>query len=185
MISRHWNGTMGEAPAMTAINFDGKDVKGIEIPKGELAFEIVAYYDARAITPAFAIQLSEWTGAVNNDEFLGFPVGSLRYEGSEGEGDIPTLAGQRMKPIALTHHYMFSPNDDDVQIEGIDTGALEDGSATAVIAKEGWQYLSVRDLKSKDETANTLVSKPKHVYVHAPHFYLAFIEFFGFGGPLG
>lgn len=182
LVARYWNSSFGEAPASDAINFDGKEVKGVEIPAGELSFEITAYYDAKLVTPQFAALLASAVGFYNSDKWLGFPAGEIRFEGSDGECDIPTAAGQRVQPIALKHKYTHSFNETGIKIAGINTGASASGGPLGGINKLGWQYLSVREMQIKDDATGQQVAKAKHVYVHDPHYTMAFAPFFGFGG---
>ena len=182
MISRHWNNTGPEAPATNAINFDGKEVKGIPVPVGSGRFSITAFYDAREITPGFFKEHADVVGYTNTDVFLGaFQGGEVRYLGCDGEGDIPLVSGQRVAPIAITHDFEFSANDDDVQIDGINMGKDASGNVIATIAKKGWEYLHTRQIVKKDETTQQLNPLPRHVYVSDPHYHMSFSDFFGFG----
>lgn len=176
LISRHWKSGAGDAPDLKgAINFHGERPEGVEVVIPNLRFTITAWYEARDITTNFMKELARKTGSVNNDTWLGFAAGEILYHGGQGQGDVPTVAGQRVRPIALNHQYEASENQASVSVTGIDAG-----SPGATIAKKGWEYMWIRTIKKI--VNNVIGCENKHVYVNDPYEKkLAFRDFFGFG----
>lgn len=183
MLSRHWNSQALEAPPTPLINHDGKTTRGVDLPAPSLKFSITAYYDPRDVGPAFFVRMASAVGTMNSDAFLGFEPGEIAYWGCDGQGDIPLFSGQRVQPIAITHDFEYSPNEDNVQIDGIDQGKDASGQSVSSIVKRGWDYLWIRDMQVQAEEGAGIQPIAKHVYVDEVCDELAFIEFFGFGAP--
>jgi hypothetical protein len=201
LVSRHWGSSFGEAPILEgAMNFDGHKVQGLEVPVPNGKFTITQYYDPRYVTPALFKTFKKNTPRVNSDPWLGHDPGEVLYYGSKGSGDIPTVAGQRVQPIAIVHHFDSSENDDNVSVEDSPDGgnvitegkygpAAFDALGTSLngqpaeeVAKDGWDYLWVWYKKREDEDTFKVVPRPAHVYVHRPFKRIKFADFFGFGG---
>jgi hypothetical protein len=196
LVARYGSDSFGDAPDLQgAVNYDGdKKVEGVELPVANGKFWIVQYFEARAVTPALMRTLQRSTPRVNSDVWLGFDPGEVIYEGSEAEGDIPTIAGQKVQPIGVKHHFDSSENLKGItDIEGIDQqgkygpGAFDssgnslNGQPAPSLDKKGWEYLWVWFKKMKDEDFSKVVPRPAFVYVHAPFRRMKFGDFFGFG----
>lgn len=194
MRSRHWASSSSEAPNLKgALNWDGKSVKGVDVVVPNLKFQIKAYYEPQAVTTTFMRELARKTARTNSDKWLGFEPGELLYFGGEAQGDIPTVAGQRVAPIPVTHYFEAQENLADVPelsgIAGVNQGKAvefdEEGVpsgevAQTAIIKKGWWYLWVKFRKQLGDD-NQVVGVPEHVYVHQPYEELKFLDFFGFG----
>lgn len=177
MVSRHWYTSADEAPDLKgAINYDGQEVRGVEILVPSLRFDITAYYEPTDVTPAFMREISRKTARTNTDTWLGFEPGELLYGGGDGSGDIPLTSGQRVQPISVVHHFEASENRLDIPI-----GNIALGDPQAEINKKGHEYLWVR-FKTGDDSGR-VVKVPNHAYVHKPYEELNYADFFGFGGP--
>lgn len=177
--SRHWRTDQPEKPAPDlkgAINVDSKNkVRGVEIPVPNGQFTITAYYHPSVVTTGLMRNFQRKTPRTNSDTWLGFDPGELLYLGTEGEGDMPTVAGQRVQPIALKHHFDASENRTNIE-------PLFDGHEPANPAQvnaKGWEYLWFR---YADRAAdNQPAVEPVHAYVEELHNAMNFKDFFGFG----
>lgn len=174
-ISRHWKSGTDEAPDLEgAIEYDGERVNGAEIYVPNLAFTITAYYDPMAITPAFMKTIGRASARMNTDTWLTFDPGEVLFLGGKAEGDIPTVAGQRVAPIAVQLFFEMSEN-----ITNLDP-SFTLGDPQAQIDARGWDYVWYRFKKQIDDDQPLLT--PVHAYVEEMYDPLAFGAFFGFGG---
>ncbi len=153
-----------------AINYDGKKVQGVEIVVPKLEFSITAYYAPQAVDTAFMVNIARKTGKVNSATWLGFAAGELLFLGGSGDGDIPTVAGQRVKPIPVTFKFAASENRTNITVGDI-----------TVPSKAGWDYLWVR--YEKVESAGFVYPIPVHAYVEKVYERTDYAALFGFGGP--
>ncbi len=153
---------------LSATNYDGKKVQGVEIVVPKLEFSITAYYAPQAVTTTFVANIARNTGKVNSATWLGFAAGELLFLGGSGQGDIPTVAGQRVKPIPLTFKFAASENRTNIKVGDI-----------TVPNKAGWDYLWVRYEKIED--AGFVFPIPVHAYVEKVYERFAFAQLFGFG----
>lgn len=151
-----------------AVNYDGKKVQGVEIVVPKLEFSITAHYAPQAVTTAFMANVARNTGKVNSATWLGFAAGELLFLGGSGQGDIPTVAGQRVKPIPVTFKFAASENRTNIKVGDI-----------TVPTKAGWDYLWVRYEKIED--AGFVFPIPVHAYVEKVYERFAFATLFGFG----
>jgi hypothetical protein len=167
-----WRGERSQSnPApdlLGATNYDGKKVQGVDIVVPKLEFSVTAYYAPQAVTTAFVADIARNTGKVNSDDWLGFEAGELLFLGGSGQGDIPTVAGQRVKPIAITFKFAASENREDIEVGDI-----------TVPTKDGWDYLWVR--YEKTEENGQVLPVPVHAYVEKIYERFAFAQLFGFG----
>lgn len=138
-----------------AIGWDGKQVKGADVPVPKLDFSIVASYSPAAVSVAYMKTLARATGKMNGSTWLGFEAGEILYLGSTGEGDVPLKGStSRTKPIAVTHKFSASENLTNVPV----------GSIT-IPSKLGWDYLWVRYKQTESSDQKNLIAKPAHAYV--------------------
>ncbi|MFM7845373.1 MAG: hypothetical protein ACKPEY_14230 [Planctomycetota bacterium] len=167
-----WRGERSQVnPApnlLGAINYDGKKVQGVEIVVPKLEFSITAYYAPQTVTTTFVANIARQTGKVNSSTWLGFAAGELLFLGGGGQGDIPTAAGQRVKPIPITFKFAASENRTNIQVGEI-----------TVPSKAGWDYLWVR--YEKTESNGTVYPIPVHAYVEKVYERFEFAQLFGFG----
>lgn len=184
LVSRHWNDFFGEAPNLQgAINWDGQTAHGVEVIVPALKFTITAYYDPRTITTEFMREVARKTARQNDAEWLGFDPGEVLYFGGSGQGDIPTIAGQRVSPIAIQHTFEASETRTLTAAEtDFTSGKWADGTENDEVIKRGWDYFWVWFKKRPDEDFSKVVGRPAHGYVHRPYRELDFAAFFGFGG---
>jgi hypothetical protein len=174
-ISRHWKSGTDEAPDLKgAIGYDGERVNGVEILIPVLKFTITAYYDPTDVTTELMRTLARATPRYNSDSFLGFDEGEVLYLGTSGSGDIPTVAGQRVAPIALKHSFEASENLEDIDPD------FTLGDPQVPIDAKGWEYVWYRYKKDLDSADQPLLV-PVHAYVEQLYKPLAFAAFFGFG----
>jgi hypothetical protein len=151
-----------------AIGYDGKKVQGVETVVPKLEFSITAYYLPQAVTTAFMANIARATGKVNSDDWLGFDAGEVLFMGGTGNGDIPLVNGQRVKPVSVTFKFAASENRTDVKVGDI-----------IVPEKKGWHYLWVKYEKVED--AGFVFPIPVHAYVEKIYEETGFADLFGFG----
>lgn len=150
-----------------AVNYDGKKVAGVEIIVPKLEFSVTAYYAPQTVTTAWMANIARNTGKVNSDDWLGFKGGEILFLGGSGEGDIPTVYGQRVKPVSVTFKFAASENKTDVKVGDI-----------TVPTKKGWHYLWVR--YEKIESTGFVYPVPVHAYVEKIYEETGFAALFGF-----
>lgn len=168
--ARQWAWSMSnDAPDLKgAINFDGKKVAGVDVVVSNLEFSITVIYNPAAVTVAFVQELARKTGRMNNDVWLGFDPGEVLFLGARGDGTLPTVRGQRVKPVPIQFSFAASENRDVVI-----------GSNPAPLKKRGWDYLWVR--YERVENAGLDYPVPVHAYVERVYEELGFKAFFKFG----
>lgn len=151
-----------------AIGYDGKKVQGVEIVVPKLEFSITAYYRPQAVTTAFMADVARATSKVNEHPWLGFAAGEILFLGGTGQGDIPLVNGQRVKPIGVTFKFAASENRQNFKVGEI-----------TVPSKKGWEYLWVKYEKVED--AGFVFPIPVHAYVEKIYEEISFRQLFGFG----
>jgi hypothetical protein len=151
-----------------AVNYDGKKVAGVEIVVPKLEFSITAYYQPQQVTTAFMANIARNTGKVSSDAWLGFAAGEILFLGGTGNGDIPLVNGQRVKPVSVTFKFAASENRQNIKVGEI-----------TVPEKKGWQYLWVK--YEKLEENGLVFPVPVHAYVEKIYEETAFQSLFGFG----
>lgn len=151
-----------------AIGYDGKKVQGVEIVVPKLEFSITAYYAPQAVTTTFMANIARNTGKTNNDPWLGFAAGEILFLGGSGNGDIPLVHGQRVKPISVTFKFAASENRENIKVGDI-----------LVPSKKGWEYLCVKYEKVED--AGFVFPIPVHAYVDQVYEDTSFRNLFQFG----
>ena len=169
--SKQWAYSMThDAPDLKgAINFDGKKVNGVDVVVPNLEFSLTVFFAPAAVTVAFVQELARKTGRTNSDQWLGFEPGELLFMGATGDGTIPTIRGQRVKPVPVSLKFAASENRDDLVV----------GSNPAKIKKRGWDYFWVRYERMENNGLDYPV--PVHAYVERVYPELAFRPFFKFG----
>lgn len=145
------------APDMEGvIGFDDGEIQGADIivpqPEFSISVEPIDITDPNA----FLRTISNMTGKVNANTYLGFRAGELLFSGAEHSGASD-------KPFRVTYRFQCSPNLYDIEIGGI-----------RVAVKRGWDYLDVLYERTVDTTAKTLIKKPKAIYIHRVYDYIPF-----------
>lgn len=173
-ISRHWYTGNDPAPDLkSAIGYDGSKVNGVEVYVPNGAFTITAYYEPTLVTPQLMREFGRKTPRTNSDVWLGFQPGEVIYYGTEGQGDIPTVAGQRVSPIALRHYFDASENRTNID------PLFTNGTPQASINAKGWEYLWYRHREV--ETTGVVLPEARWAYVERLYDDMHFADFFGFG----
>jgi hypothetical protein len=133
-----------------------------------LEFSITAYYQPQAVTTAFMANIARNTGKVSSDAWLGFAAGEILFLGGTGNGDIPLVSGQRVKPVSVTFKFAASENRTNIKVGDI-----------TVPEKKGWHYLWVKYEKVED--SGFVFPIPVHAYVEKIYEETGFQALFGFG----
>jgi hypothetical protein len=143
-----------------AIGVDGDSVQGVDIVIP--AFQWTENYDvpAQYVTANYARVVASLTGCVNNAVFRGFAAGEVLFIGGTGSQDWDQEKGD--SPWSLSYRFVASPNADGTTLPKLKVGDIVD------IEKKGHEYLWVRYEDSV--TDDTLLKKPKHVYVNQVYY---------------
>lgn len=147
------------APNMNnAIGVDGDSVAGVDIVVP--AFQWTETYDVpnKYVSDAYIKSLATLTGTVNNAAFRGFAAGEVLLVGVSGAQEWDSQKGNG--PWNLSYKFLQSPN---AGPSPASLPAITIGSITG-IAKKGHEYLWIR--YEDDVSDDTLIKKPKHVYVN-------------------
>jgi hypothetical protein len=135
----------------SAIGVDSNGVNGVDIVTPQLQWQETYDVPNAYVTSKYIRGVAALTGTTNNDIFRGFEIGEVLFLGCTGSHEWDDQKG--IGPWSLTYRFVASPNVTDQAIGDI-TG----------ITKKGHEYLWVR---YEDSVAtNTLIKKPKHVYVN-------------------
>jgi hypothetical protein len=140
-----------------AIAVDGDSVQGIDIVVPQLSWTETYDVPSTYVTSTYIKKVAKLTGTTNDAAFRTFATGEVLFLGATGshEWDDQKHDG----PWSLSFRFVASPNAG----SGQTIAALEIGSITG-IEKKGHEYLWVR--YEDDVTDNTLLKKPKFVYVN-------------------
>jgi hypothetical protein len=140
-----------------AIGVDGDSVNGVDIVVPALTWTETYDVPHQFITDAYIKNLSKVTGTVNNATFRTFPAGEILFLGASGSQEWDSDKGEG--PWNLSFKFSQSPNAG----PGKTLPALTIGSIAGIV-KDGHDYMWVR--YEDDVEANTLIKKPKAVYVN-------------------
>lgn len=156
---RRWgtNGENGAPFANYAIGVDGDSVNGVDIVVPQLTW--TENYDVpdKYVTAAYIKTVASLTGTVNDAAFRTFAAGEVLFMGCSGSHEWDEDKGSG--PWSLSFKFVASPNAGAGQtIPPITIGAISG------IEKRGHDYLWVR--YDAEVTDDTLLKKPKHVYVN-------------------
>jgi hypothetical protein len=158
-VERRWGvGGENNAPfANYAIGVDGDSVAGVDIVVPQLTW--TENYDVpdAYVTSAYIKQVAGLTGTVNSAAFRTFAAGEVLFMGCSGSHEWDAEKGNG--PWSLSFKFVASPNAG----AGQTIGAITIGGISG-ISKRGHDYLWVR--YDDEVTDNTLLKKPKHVYVN-------------------
>ena len=140
------------APSMdSAIGVDGDSVAGVDIVVPQLTWTETYDVPSAYVTNNYIKTVAALTGTVNKEAFRSFAAGEVLFLGASGSHEWDEDKG--FGPWSLSYKFVASPN---VTNETI-------GSITG-ITKRGHDYLWV--LYEDSVTDNTLLKKPKFVYVN-------------------
>lgn len=153
-------------PNWGIIGWNGREVKGVEIPVPALEISVTAYYPPGVINVYVMKMFASITGTINSDPFLGFEPGEVLYLGATGEGEVPRIGDENPPTTSVTHDFSCSANRT-IQLPGF-------GSIDVL----GWDYLDVvfEDHVSGDQ----VLPRPRYAYVHRVFDVIPFSAFFGF-----
>lgn len=140
-----------------AIGVDANGVNGVDIIVPSLQWQEQYDVPSRYVTSTYIRSLASVTGTTNNATFRGFAAGEVLFAGCSGSQEWDTEKGDG--PWSLSFRFVASPNAGD----GASTPQLSIGDISG-ISKKGHEYLWVRYENDVDE--QTLLKKPKHVYVN-------------------
>ncbi len=140
------------------VNAEG-EVEGVESIVPSLTVSVTQRMEGASLTPAYAITVAGLIGKYNNDEFMGFPAGTMQLTAGDGSlsFEIPNPNAELSDPIPpqdreLSFEFLFSPN-----LTGISIGNVTG------INKKGHQYMWTLWRDSID--AGKVFRKPRAVYV--------------------
>jgi hypothetical protein len=141
----------GSAPSQyEAIGVDSNGVNGVDIVVPALQWQENYDVPNAYVTSNYIRGTAALTGTTNNAAFRGFSAGEVLFVGCSGSHEWDDQKG--IGPWSLTYRFVASPNVTEQTIGDI-TG----------INKKGHEYLWVR--YEDAVSANTLLKKPKFVYV--------------------
>ena len=134
-----------------AIEVDEENnVNGCDIVMPVMNFSETHYYAPSRVTAEYKKQIAALTGSVNSGAFKGYEAGEVLFQGASG-----SRRGKKSTDLwEISYKFAVSPNAANIQVGDI-----------TVSAKAGWDYLWVKYRPNVDETAKTLIKKPKYVYV--------------------
>lgn len=138
------------------INVTRDEVKGADVEQNVESLNVVAYFPRSALTGGLRDAWRACRGKVNDDEYLGFPEGSLRFVNASFK-----LSGADAKPIPVTFRFQHRPNAEDVAVD-------PDGpyNVPTIPLVEGWQLLEVIYEPWTDPVSNTLTQRAAHAKLH-------------------
>lgn len=163
---------------MQAIGWDGKDVQGTDVPWPQVKFEIEGWYQPQFFTTAFVAGLAAHVPSKNKKKYLGFDAGELLYLGPTGQGEMPTVSGQRVKPVQCVHHFATSANTPAYTID-----SQGSNYSIEIPKKKGWDVLSIYVEPVLDPTEKYFEPVPKYAWVHEVIEDADFAQLLRFGGP--
>jgi hypothetical protein len=140
-----------------AIGVDSNGVNGVDIVSPQLQWQEQYDVPNAYISATYVRGLAGITGTTNNAAFRGFAAGEVLFIGCSGSQEWDDQKGKG--PWSLSYRFVASPNAG----SGQSVPAITIGSISG-ITKKGHDYLWVRYEDSVD--SNTLIKKPKHVYVN-------------------
>lgn len=137
----------GGGPDMNgAIEFDGEEVKGVQIEVPVMSFEEEHIFLASRITTAKVNDWGNRVGTVSSARFRGFDAGEVFLKGISTRRKGSDLASANFA-------FAVSPNQ-----KGLDFGDLKG------VNKDGWDYLWISF--ARDGADPILKPKPLYAYVH-------------------
>jgi hypothetical protein len=141
-----------EAPSQdNAIGVDGSNVAGVDIVVPQLTWTETYDVPSTYVTNDYIKGVAALTGTVNTAAFRSFAAGEVLFLGASGSHEWDDDKGYG--PWSLSFKFVASPN----------VTAKTIGTITG-IEKKGHEYLWIRYEDSV--TDNTLLKKPKFVYVN-------------------
>ena len=132
-----------------AINYDGRQIHGLDVARPQYGFSETHYLSDFVITPAYKATVSLLTRSVNRFPWRGFNAGEVLFMGAQG--------GKRGSELwEVQYRFLANPNQTNLGIGDI-TG----------INKKGWEYLWIQCEDDVDEEADApcMIRVPSAVYV--------------------
>lgn len=140
------------------VNAEG-EVEGVDSIVPSMTVSITQRMAGATLTPDYARAVSGLIGKYNNDEFMGFPAGTMQLTAGDGSlsFEIPNPNAIDAEPIPpqdreLSFEFLFSPNLENISI----------GEVTG-INKKGHQYMWT--LWKDHLDSGQVFRKPRAVYV--------------------
>lgn len=156
---RRWGigGENGAPYAEHAINVDDSGVRGVDVIAPALQWQETYDVPHSYVTAAYIKTVAMLTGTINTATFRTFAPGEVLFAGCTGAQEWDSERGDG--PWQLSYKFIASPNAG----IGQTLAPLECGSITG-IEKRGHDFMWVR--YEDAVSSNTLLKKPKHVYVN-------------------
>ena len=134
-----------------AVGVDESSVKGVDVVVPQLQWQETYDVPNAYVTSAWIRGVAGLTGTTNDAPFRGFEAGEVLFVGCTGQQEWDDQRGRA--PWQLSFRFVAEKNVTNQTIGDI-TG----------VAKKGHEYLWVRYEEASE--SNTLIKKPKHVYVN-------------------
>ncbi len=149
-----------------AIACDGDEVKGTEIIVPAMKVNVQFKHPMGVVTLAYAKFLSNITGTVNSDRFLGFSPGEVLFLGASGSDGTNAEA-------SMNYSFAMSAN-----VTGLSIGAITG------VAKKGWEVAWIRyhDTITSADGKDNPTRVAKYVYVDRVYEEINMTNALGFGG---
>ena len=145
-------------PAMNkAIGVDGSSVAGVDIVVPQLQWSENYDVPHAYITSAYIKTVAQLTGTVNDAEFRTFAAGEVLFIGCSGSHEWDEDKGSG--PWNLAYKFIANPN-----AGGGGTYPAETIGDIGGVEKKGHEYMWI--YYDSDVTGDTLLKKPKFVYVN-------------------
>jgi len=141
-----------------AIGWDGEKVQGVDIVIPNFVYAEAHHLPVASLTQKYIGASHDMTGTVNEADWRGFGKCEALFMGAQGsytEGD---------ETCEITFKFHGSKSVMNLMIGGI-----------GPIQKLGWEYLWVLFEHKKDTPSNTLVKRPRAVYVEEVYRYSNFL----------
>lgn len=151
------------------INVTKTSIEGVDVSVPTFSCTVTKIVPAAEMTGEYVRRLFSLTGAVNSKRFtlsvdgtdFVFLIGECRFDGAKG-------AKRGLETWELTYSFSCSA---DVDATRDPATAINVGDIV-VTRKRGWDYMWVSYEESNDAVANTLVQRPKAVYIEQVYPYL-------------
>jgi hypothetical protein len=136
-----------------AIAVDGNGVNGVDIVVPQLQWQETYDVPNTYVTSAWIRRVAGVSGTTNAASFRGFDAGEVLFMGCSGSQEWDDQKGKG--PWSLTFRFVASRNVTGQKI----------GDVTGV-SKKGHEYLWVHYETASDSSSQSLIKKPKYVYVN-------------------
>lgn len=142
-----------------AIGVDGDSVAGVDIVVPALSWTETYDVPSSYVTATYIKRTAFLTGTVNSATFRTFRPGEVLFLGCSGSQDWDADKGDG--PWSLSYKFVASPNAGN----GETLKALKVGDISGIV-KKGHEYLWVKYETNVDSDTDSLLKRPKFVYVN-------------------